>query len=74
MKKLMITTVTALALANAAVAGDVSYATHSEPVEAPAMGEVGGWLVPLLAVTLIMLAAGSSSQKPFPCGRADERC
>ncbi len=48
----------------AAVAGTTAYMSQSAPVEmaeATAMSSTAGWLIPLIAIALIVLAAGNTS-------------
>ena len=49
-------------MASGVFAGEVAYSTQSEPMvgQAAAMGGTAGWLIPLIAIALIVLASGAT--------------
>ncbi len=49
-------------MASGAFAGEVAYSTQSAPIvgEAAAMGSTAAWLIPLIAIALIVLASGAT--------------
>ncbi len=48
-------------MASGVFAGEVAYSSQSEPMAAgaAAMGDTAAWLIPLIAIALIVLASGS---------------
>ncbi len=55
-------------VASGVFAGEVAYSSQSEPMAtgAAAMGDTAAWLIPLIAIALIVLASGGWKKGP-PC-------
>ena len=65
----LVTLTSALALfATGAFAGETAYSSQSEPMVsgAAAMGDTAAWLIPLIAIALIVLASGSCRYRKGP--------
>ena len=57
-------------MASGVFAGEVAYSSQSEPMAAgaAAMGDTAAWLIPLIAIALIVLASGDiipSGKRPW---------
>ncbi len=66
MKLLTMTSAFAL-LVSGAFAGETAYSSQSEPMVsgAAAMGDTAAWLIPLIAIALIVLASGEGKKPPI---------